>query len=86
MKCKVLLVGEGASDIGDVARQLSRDRKEHEGRELYYLILYPRDPNSGYPTREQRQKYERWFEGVALGYNRAAIRQAISSTPMSKPR
>src|SRR5207249_4634101 len=38
-------------------RLIKRDRKERAagGRELYYLILYPRDPNSGYPTREQRQ-------------------------------
>jgi hypothetical protein len=45
-------------------------RKYGVGRkELYYLILYPRDPNSGYPTQEQRRRYDRWFEGVALGYD-----------------
>jgi hypothetical protein len=38
-------------------------------RELYYLILYPRDPTSGYPTRKQRLQCDRWFEGVALGYD-----------------
>jgi hypothetical protein len=38
-------------------------------KELYYLILYPRERNSGYPTREQRSRYDRWFQGVALGYD-----------------
>ena len=38
-------------------------------RELYYLVLYPRERTSGYPTREQRQRYDRWFDGVALGYD-----------------
>ena len=38
-------------------------------RELYYLILYPRDPDSSYPTGGQREQYDRWFEGVALGYD-----------------
>jgi hypothetical protein len=38
-------------------------------RELYYLILYPRDPHSSKPTRRQREQYDRWFAGVALGYD-----------------
>jgi hypothetical protein len=38
-------------------------------RELYYLILYPRDPHSSKPTRKQREQYDRWFSGVALGYD-----------------
>ena len=38
-------------------------------RELYYLILFPRDPTKDRSTREQRQTYARWFEGVALGYD-----------------
>src|SRR5262245_21862915 len=38
-------------------------------RELYYLILYPRDPNSPYPTRGQREQFERWFQNVAHGYD-----------------
>jgi hypothetical protein len=55
----------------DARTLIDRDRQEHgvEQRELYYLILYPRDPSSPYPTRGQREKYDRWFEGVALGYD-----------------
>jgi hypothetical protein len=45
------------------------DRRKLGQRELYYLILYPRNPGSTYPTRGQRERYDRWFEGVALGYD-----------------
>jgi hypothetical protein len=55
----------------DARGLIERDRSQDRGnqRELYYLILYPRDRNSGYPTRGQRDRYDRWFEGVALGYD-----------------
>jgi hypothetical protein len=39
------------------------------GRELYYLILYPRDPKSAFPTVGQKRDYDSWFRGVALGYD-----------------
>ena len=53
------------------ARELI-DRERHAlggGRELYYLILYPRDRTSRFPHRAQREQYERWFEGVAHGWD-----------------
>jgi hypothetical protein len=55
----------------DAHELIERDRSAQgvARRDLYYLILYPRDRNSGYPTREQRQRYDRWFAGVALGYD-----------------
>lgn len=55
----------------DAHRLIDRDQNVHRAarRELYYLILYPRDPASGYPTVEQKRNYDRWFEGVALGYD-----------------
>jgi hypothetical protein len=58
-------------DQADARKLIERDRSEQgvAKRELYYLILYPRDRNSSYPTRQQRQNYDRWFEGVALGYD-----------------
>jgi hypothetical protein len=58
-------------DQADARALIDRDRRERaeSRRELYYLILYPRDPASPYPTRGQREKYDRWFEGVALGYD-----------------
>jgi hypothetical protein len=48
---------------------IESDRRRLGQRELYYLILYPRDPASTYPTRGQRERYDRWFQGVALGYD-----------------
>jgi hypothetical protein len=49
----------------DARALIGRDRKVQIGaRELYYLILYPRQPTSPYPHREQREQYERWFKEV----------------------
>jgi hypothetical protein len=48
---------------------IESDRRKLGQRELYYLILYPRSPSSTYPTRGQRERYDRWFQGVALGYD-----------------
>ena len=64
----------GRVEIGDStqARTLVEQDRLTQGvsrRELYYLVLYPRERTSGYPTREQRQRYDRWFDGVALGYD-----------------
>ena len=59
------------SSQADAHKLIERDRQAQgvARKELYYLILYPRDPDSAYPTREQKQHYDRWFEGVALGYD-----------------
>ena len=58
-------------DEADAHALVDRDRRERGlgGRELYYLILYPRDRNSSYPTRGQQAQYDRWFRGVAHGYD-----------------
>ncbi len=61
------------------ARQLvSRDHKAiGEGpRELYYEILYPRDPASPFPLRDQRRMYDAWFHDVPHGWDiPGALRQ-----------
>jgi hypothetical protein len=59
------------SDQAAARDLVERDRREQgEGkRELYYLILYPRDPDNPYPLEGQKEQYTRWFEGVALGYD-----------------
>jgi hypothetical protein len=59
------------SNQAEAHELIKRDRAERgvEQRDLYYLILYPRDRGSSYPTRLQREQYDRWFEGVALGYD-----------------
>ncbi len=58
-------------DQADANKLIDLDRVQQgvAKRDLYYLILYPRDRSSPYPTREQRQRYDRWFQGVALGYD-----------------
>jgi hypothetical protein len=48
---------------------IESDRRRLGQKELYYLILYPRSRGSSYPTRGQRESYDRWFEGVAVGYD-----------------
>jgi hypothetical protein len=57
-------------DQKDAVTLVERDRRQAGGRrELYYLVLYPRT-RSAYPTREQLARYQRWFTGVALGFDR----------------
>jgi len=46
-----------------------RARRGADKAEMYYLILYPRDPASPYPLREQRERYERWFAEAAHGWD-----------------
>jgi hypothetical protein len=60
----------------DARALIDRDRRERTAgqRELYYLILYPRDPASLYPLVGQKETYDRWFEGVALGYDKPGRR------------
>lgn len=48
---------------------IENDRRKLGQKELYYLILYPRIRGSAYPTVGQREQYDRWFAGVALGYD-----------------
>jgi hypothetical protein len=47
---------------------IESDRRKSGQRELYYLILYPRNRTSTYPTVGQQNDYDRWFASVALGY------------------
>jgi hypothetical protein len=51
------------------AEMIEQDRAQRGNREVYYLILYPRDPASPYPLREQRERYDRWFADAAHGWD-----------------
>jgi hypothetical protein len=59
------------------AHELIRRDQEAQGvskRELYYLILYPRDVRtSARPDQAQRRQYDRWFAGVAMGYDKPGL-------------
>ncbi|MBY0230369.1 MAG: biopolymer transporter ExbD [Gemmataceae bacterium] len=54
----------------DARRLVTRDRESiGPARELFYLVLGPREKDSGYPTNEQWERYQGWFKGVALGFD-----------------
>jgi hypothetical protein len=59
------------SNEAEAAALVRRDRQAiGEGdRELYYEILYPRDPASPYPLRDQRHNYDKWFKDVPHGWD-----------------
>lgn len=45
---------------------IERQKRAAGGRDLYYLILFPRRI-TGYPEERQVRQYERWFADVAHG-------------------
>jgi len=54
----------------DALALVDRDRQRlPTNRQLYYLILYPREPDSLRPTKGERERFERWFSGVQLGWD-----------------
>jgi hypothetical protein len=55
----------------DAETLFQKDRRELgvSQKELFYVILYPRDRNSGFPTRDQVQRYQDWFKDVAVSYD-----------------
>jgi len=55
----------------DAQKLINQDRREQAGgkREVYYLILYPRDPTSPFPHRGQRERYDQWFADAAHGWD-----------------
>jgi hypothetical protein len=57
----------------DARALIDRDRREHESRDLLYLILVPRvrANEEGLPKGLQREQYLKWFEGVALRFEAA---------------
>ena len=49
---------------------VERDRVAVPGnRQLYYLIIAPRDPDSGFPRDDQRRQIEGWFKNVPLAWD-----------------
>jgi hypothetical protein len=47
---------------------IARHKEAAGSKELYYLILYPRQP-AGFPTQRQYMNYDRWFQGVAHSFD-----------------
>jgi hypothetical protein len=55
----------------DARELVLRDRQTvgDSGRELYYEILYPRDPASPFPLAKQRKLYDEWLKDVPHGWD-----------------
>jgi hypothetical protein len=55
----------------DARDLLVRDREAvgDSRRELYYEILYPRDPASPFPLAKQRKLYDDWLRDVEHGWD-----------------
>ena len=45
----------------DLSSLINQDKLSSMGREIFYMVLFPRDLDSSYPTRGQRENYERWL-------------------------
>ena len=56
---------------GNVAEFLTAQKEAAGGKEVYFLLMYPR-PEMGlpsYPLRRQREEYDEWFRDVPHGYD-----------------
>src|SRR5262249_35186696 len=47
---------------------IDRHKREPANREIYYLLLFPRQL-TGFPQERQIAQYERWFAEVAHGFD-----------------
>lgn len=59
------------SSQGDAAWVVNRHREELVGqgdRLVYYQIIYPRDPDSPFPTQSRVNDYKNWFAEVPHGF------------------
>jgi hypothetical protein len=73
-------------DISTVTKARELIERDREGqkdgkRELFYLILYPRDQVSVFPRVEQRQTYDSWFKDVAHGYDIPGVAPGKAGKP-----
>jgi hypothetical protein len=73
-------------DITTEAKARELIERDHEGqkdgkRELFYLILYPREQASVFPRVEQRQTFDSWFKDVAHGYDIPGVAPGKAGKP-----
>jgi len=55
-------------DQADAQRLIDQQRRLAQGKEVFFLILYPRE-RSGFPERPQIEAYMRWFQSVPHGFD-----------------
>lgn len=55
----------------NVKQFIAAQRKQAGEYDLYFLLMYPRPPTGipSFPLRSQREEYDRWFQGIAHGYD-----------------
>lgn len=49
------------------AKMIEEDLLSSNGKKIMYVILYPQEDN-GFPTREQRENYQRWFSSTLVTF------------------
>ena len=55
-------------DQADAQRLIDQQRRLAVGKEVFFLILYPRK-RSGFPEQPQIETYRRWFADVPHGFD-----------------
>lgn len=55
-------------DQADAQRLIDRFRRVAQGKDIFFLILYPRR-KSGFPEAPQVAEYRKWFAGVPYGFD-----------------
>jgi hypothetical protein len=55
-------------DQSDAQRLIDRHKRTAGAREIFVLILYPREL-TGYPLQRQIEKYRRWFKDIPHGFD-----------------
>lgn len=52
----------------DALALINRERRKAGAKELFFLILFPREPG-GFPLQRQVVAYEKWFRDVPHGFD-----------------
>jgi hypothetical protein len=52
----------------DAQALIDEERRKAGGREVFFLVLFPREP-SGYPLQRQIESYDKWFRDVPHGFD-----------------
>lgn len=68
------------ADQGQALALIDRERRLMPGREVYFLILYPREL-TGFPEQRQVAAYEKWFAGVPHGFDNPRGRRTRERQP-----
>jgi hypothetical protein len=50
---------------------IEKEKEAAHGKDVYFLLMRPRPAQGAVflPTEQQREEYDRWFQGVAHGYD-----------------